>query len=150
MDKSTQYKCKVSVYVSPGQARLTERRVQEWPKTIFVLTEFDAKRLMTKIQYELGGAADPDGGIDYTVVIVDIGTSETCSFYGQPQLGAIHYAESVRVQQHIYAEDLLHIIRETIGAEKSSSKIYGFEPLPKRGGVVTNELVNQIRDELGF
>lgn len=33
-------------------------------------------------------------------------------------------------------------VRETRGT-------YGFKPLPKRGGVVTDELINRLRDEAG-
>lgn len=28
--------------------------------------------------------------------------------------------------------------------------VYGFRPFPKQGGVVTNELVNKLRDEMGI
>ncbi|MBK6727609.1 MAG: antitoxin [Xanthomonadales bacterium] len=35
-------------------------------------------------------------------------------------------------------------------ARKRASAKFGFEPIPKRGGaVVTNELINRLRDELG-
>jgi hypothetical protein len=35
-------------------------------------------------------------------------------------------------------------------APDAEESFYGFRPFPRRGGVVTNELVNRIRDEEGI
>jgi hypothetical protein len=35
------------------------------------------------------------------------------------------------------------------GSVEASLAARGFRPLPRRGGVVTNEMVNRIREELG-
>jgi hypothetical protein len=32
-------------------------------------------------------------------------------------------------------------------ATRSSKSVYGFRPFPKRGGVVTNELIDKLREE---
>ena len=34
-------------------------------------------------------------------------------------------------------------------APETSRDLHGFRPLPARGAVVTNDLVNKLRDELG-
>lgn len=34
-------------------------------------------------------------------------------------------------------------------ADESPRELYGFKPIPAGGAVVTNELVNELRDELG-
>jgi hypothetical protein len=35
----------------------------------------------------------------------------------------------------------------TASAPESTESFLGFQPLPKRGGVVTNELIDQLREE---
>jgi hypothetical protein len=40
-------------------------------------------------------------------------------------------------------EALTHRVSQPVESES----FYGFQPLPHRGGVVTNELINRLRDE---
>jgi hypothetical protein len=43
-------------------------------------------------------------------------------------------------------EALTHRSREDAGAKKPES-FYGFDPLPPRGGTVSNELIDKLREE---
>ena len=54
------------------------------------------------------------------------------------------------------ASDLLRrSLNPAVGGEESESadrfeSLFGLRPLPKRGGIATNEEVNRLRDELGI
>ncbi len=43
-------------------------------------------------------------------------------------------------------EALTHRYRESSEARESKS-LYGFDPLPRRGGVVSNELIDKLRED---
>jgi hypothetical protein len=34
-----------------------------------------------------------------------------------------------------------------VGASRSARQLHGFRPFPRRGGIVTNELIDRLRDE---
>ena len=40
-------------------------------------------------------------------------------------------------------------VKASHAAPEASRDLHGFRPLPARGAVVTNDLVNELRDELG-
>ncbi|MDR1295346.1 MAG: hypothetical protein LBK59_10435 [Bifidobacteriaceae bacterium] len=61
---------------------------------------------------------------------------------GRKPLGAVA-SELVRAALTAVPEN-----RELIGANDPLA-VRGFRPLPKRGGVVTNELINRLREEAG-
>ena len=50
-----------------------------------------------------------------------------------------------------------HLLRQALGADQSGRAgageqpevEFGFRPFPKRGGLVTNELIDQLREETG-
>ena len=44
---------------------------------------------------------------------------------------------------------LAHGGREMSGSGAESEPEFGFRPFPKRGGVVTNELIDRLREETG-
>ena len=143
-------KCKVSVYVASGQEDLSERRILEGPKSIFVETPVSGTALMPKIHAEIGDTTDVEDSVEYTIVLTDLVPPGPQPSSWPRYLGSIYFVDHVRVPQHIYAEDLLHFIQKVLGIEKTSSKIFGINPIPKRGASVTNELVNQIREEMGI
>ena len=143
-------KCKVSLYISPGQEGLSEERIREGFKSIFLQKPVAGTNLMRAIREELGGDASDEDGIQYTVVLTDLVPPGPRLRHLPRYWGTVYFMEAVLVAPHIYAKDLMEIILKALGVEKSTCKIYGFNPLPKRGAQVSNELVNQIRDEMGF
>ena len=44
---------------------------------------------------------------------------------------------------------LAHGSRETSGSGTDPETEFGFRPFPKRGGVVTNALIDRLREEIG-
>ena len=44
---------------------------------------------------------------------------------------------------------LVHGGRETLGSEAEPEPEFGFRPFPKRGGIVTNTLIDRLREETG-
>jgi hypothetical protein len=59
--------------------------------------------------------------------------------------------ERAREERRTAGQVISQLAREALNAPAPSSttEFFGFRPLPKRGGVVTNELINQLREELG-
>lgn len=41
------------------------------------------------------------------------------------------------------------LVGHRVGSGEEQESFYGFEPLPPRGGVVTNELIDRLREEHG-
>ncbi len=148
MYKCENNKCKISVYLTYDQDILNEKRMLEGPKSIFVQPRIVGDDLIPKIQTILG--ADINDSVKYTVALTDLTDPSLYQTSSARYMGTIYFAENVSVPRHIYAEDLLCIICDVLRIEISSHKIYGFDPIPKRGATVTNELVNQIREEVGF
>ena len=65
-------------------------------------------------------------------------------------LAAVH--ELARRQKQTSGQVLSDLARRSLTAEAPSvrtDEFLGFRPLPKRGVVVTNELIDAIRDEIG-
>ena len=46
-------------------------------------------------------------------------------------------------------QSLAHRGRESSGGGAEPVSEFGFRPFPKRGGVVTNELIDRLREEIG-
>ena len=61
--------------------------------------------------------------------------------------------ERARQEKRSAGDVLSELARQALTAPPASSEVaegsalYGFEPFPRRGGLVTNERINQIRDE---
>ena len=150
MDNSKSAKCKISVYVASGQENLREKRILEGPKSIYVQTPVDGESLMSAVQTEIGSMSELRESVEYTVVLTDMTPPEPRPAVWSSNMGRIYFSERARVPRHLYAEDLVRVIYKALGLGKTPKKIYGIERIPKRGKPVTNELVNQIRDELGI
>ena len=61
-------------------------------------------------------------------------------------LAVKHRAQAERRSAGAVLSDLARMARSA-SAPESSESFLGFRPLPKRGGVVTNELIDQLREE---
>ena len=146
MDKLKIDKCKISLYISPHQEDLSEERIHEGFKTVFLQKPVVGAKLMRAVREELRDKASDEDGIRYTIALTDLEHSGT----HPRRWGNVYFTDSVRVPRYLYAENLMEVILKALGVEKSTCEIYGFDPLPKRGAQVSNELVNQIRDEMGF
>lgn len=61
--------------------------------------------------------------------------------------------ERARMEKRTAGEVLSDLARAALTSsgphEDEASEFLGFRPLPSRGGIVTNELVRSIRDEIG-
>ena len=63
---------------------------------------------------------------------------------------AVRESKSVGVVvSSLLRQMLAHGDRETAGSEAEPEPEFGFRPFPKRGGVVTNELIDRLREESG-
>lgn len=67
-------------------------------------------------------------------------------------------AQKLAERENKSAEEIIsELLRQALSARTSSAKttetlnreLYGFQPVPSRGGVVTNEHINTLREELG-
>ena len=65
--------------------------------------------------------------------------------------------ELARRERKTAGEFVSELMREALRARanpsaagRSKRNLYGFEPIPAGGAVVTNELVDQLREELGI
>ena len=54
-----------------------------------------------------------------------------------------------RVISNLVRRALTQAVATTVGSVREPAAVYGFRPFPSRGSVVTNELVDQLRDEEG-
>ena len=150
MHDSKNAKCKISVYIASGQENLSEKRILEGPKSIFVQKPVDGESLVSGIRTEVGDLADGWDNVEYTVVLTNLIPPGPRPASWPRFYGSIYFARNVRVPKKVYGEDLLHIISDVLEVKESSPKIYGIERIPKGGNPVTNELVNQIREEMGI
>ena len=67
-------------------------------------------------------------------------------------------AKELAKRQHKTAGQVVSdLLRQALNANANSPQLsengaeerYGFEPFPSRGGVVTNQVINDLREELG-
>lgn len=54
-----------------------------------------------------------------------------------------------RVISNLVRRAMTQPVVTTAGSVREPAAVYGFRPFPSRGSVVTNEQVNQLRDEEG-
>lgn len=58
-----------------------------------------------------------------------------------------------RREKKTAGEVISELVRKALGASpagpagKASQALYGFRPFPKRGGIVTNELIDKLRED---
>ena len=66
-------------------------------------------------------------------------------------------AKELAKKQHKTAGEIVsELLREAFNSRanavlqvKEPESVYGFEPFPSRGGIVTNELIDELKDDLG-
>ena len=152
---------RVRVCLAPGQQDLEEEhRYEGYPATIYVETPVVGAELMRAVRSNL---KDVEGDADalerkpkYTI---ELALMENPPFRAQDNRGKIYFEDAVHVPPHIYGEDLMRIMMKEIGVNESETEIYAFRPFSKRGkskgkrlleSFDTNELVNQMREEMGI
>ena len=151
MHDSKNAKCKISVYIASGQENLSEKRILEGPKSIFVDTRrVDGDKLMSHIHATLGNAPRVENSVEYTVVLTDLVPPDPHPSSWPRYYGSIYFAKEIRVSKHLFAEDLLRVIYKALGFGETPDRIHGIERIPKGGKPVTNELVNQLRNDIGI
>ena len=152
---------RVRVCLASGQQDLgEEHRYEGYPATIYVETPVVGAELMRAVRSNL---KDVEGDADalerkpkYTI---ELALMENPPFRAQDNRGKIYFEDAVHVPPHIYGEDLMRIMMKEIGVNESETEIYAFRPFSKKGkskgkrlleGFDTNELVNQMREEMGI
>lgn len=152
---------RVRARLAPGQpAFAEERRYEKFPATIYVETPVNGADVMRAVRAKLedveGDADAPERKPKYTI---ELALMEYPPFRAHNNMGKIYFEDAVRVPPHIYGEDLMRIIMKEI--EVDESEIYAFRPFSKKDkargkrkpfpdGFDTNELVNQLREEMGI
>ena len=96
MDNPEHAKCKVSVYIASGQENLSEKRILEGPKSIFIQTPVDGESLMSAIQTEIGGVPDFRESVEYTVMLTDMTPPEPRPAVWSSNMGHIYFSERAR------------------------------------------------------
>ena len=152
---------RVRVCLASGQQDLGEEyRYEGYPATIYVETPVVGAELMRAVRSNL---KDVEGDADalerkpkYTI---ELALMENPPFRAQDNRGKIYFEDAVHVPPHIYGEDLMRIMMKEIGVNESETEIYAFRPFSRKGkskgkrlleGFDTNELVNQMREEMGI
>ena len=154
---------RVRARLAPGQPDFEEeRRYEKFPATIYVETPVDGAEVMRALRTKLEdveGDADVHGREPkYTI---ELALMEHPPFRAHNNMGKIYFEDAVRVPRHIYGEELMGIVMKAIGVDESETEIYAFRPFSKKGarkgkrkpfpdGFNTNELVNQLREEMGI
>ena len=152
---------RVRACLAPGQQDLGEEyRYEEYPATIYVETPVvgaDVVRGVRAKLEDMGSDADaPERKLKY---MIELALMENPPFRAQDNRGKIYFEDAVYVPPHIYGEDLMLMIMKTIGVDESETEIYAFRPFSKKrkrkvkplsDGFDTNELVNQMREEMGI
>ena len=152
---------RVRVCLAAGQQDLGEEyRYEEYPATTYVETPVVGADVMRAVRAKLedmGGDADAsERKLRYTI---ELALMENPPFRAQDNRGKIYFEDAVYVPPHIYGEDLMLMIMKTIGVDESETEIYAFRPFSKKrkrkvkpfpDGFDTNELVNQMREEMGI
>ena len=137
----------VSAQLAPDQGDLREtRRYEVFPTTIFVEFSVVGAELMRAVKAEAGNIVG-DGVAEYKIALAHMDGPPVSPVYYR---GTTYFEDTARVPSHFYAKDLMRLIVKVIGADETETRIYSFNPRPYKGGKrATNELVNQIREELG-
>lgn len=152
---------RVRVCLAPGQQDLgEEHRYEGYPATIYVEMPVVGAEVMRAVRANLrdveGGMDAPERKPKYSI---ELALMENPPFRAQDNRGRIYFEDAVYVPPRIYGEDLMRIIMKEIGVNESETEIYAFRPFSKKGkskgkrlleSFDTNELVNQMREEMGI
>ena len=140
----------ISVFLEREQRDFDSDRERNYevvfPTTMHVEAPVVGEELMRAIRAELG---DMEGDADapkYSITVLHRDGPPVTPFYHK---GTKIFEGAVRVPLNIYSKDLTRIMMKAIGVDESETKVSAFRPFPKRGAKVSNELVNEIREELG-
>ena len=149
-------------YSGPGQYLVSVRLEREqrdfdsdrernyeavFPTTMHVEAPVVGEELIRAIRAELGDIEGDADAPKYSVTVLHEDGPPVAPVYYK---GTKRFEGAVRVPQNIYGKDLMRIMMKAIGVDESETKVSAFRPFPKRGAKVSNELVNEIREELGI
>ena len=141
----------VEVSLAQGQRRFHsdgERRYEAvFPTVMYVEMPVMGEELMRAVQSELGDMECDADAPKYDVKVTHYDGPPTAP---TSYTGTKRFEDAVRVPPNIYSKDLMRIFMKALGVDESETKVSAFRPFPKRGAKVTNELVNEIREELGI
>ena len=149
MHDRTKDVCKVSVTLTPRQQGVSEDRILEGPKSIYVQTPVDGDELIRTLRAKLGDTEDADDSVKYLVVLTDLVPPKDYLPTMPSYFGSVYFEESLSVSKRFFAEELIRLIDKTLGGEETPRKIHGFIRMPKGGKPVTNEMVRKLREEIG-
>ena len=154
---------RIRARLAPGQPEFAEeRRYEEYPTTIYVETPVAGAEVMRAVRAKLedvsGDTDSPERNPEYTI---ELALMENPPFRAHDNRGKIYFKDTVRVPPHIYGEDLMRIVMKAIGVDELETEIYAFRPFSKKrkrkgkrnpfpDDFDTNELVNQMRKEMGI
>ena len=148
----------VSVGLAPGQQNFEsdrERRYEAvFPTTMHVEMPVVGEELIRAIQAELGDMKGNSDAPKYNITVMHRDGPPVAPVYYK---GTKFFEDAVRVPSNIYSKDLMRIIMKVIGVDESETKVSAFRPFSGKGkrkpvpeGFDTNELVNQLREEMGI
>ena len=141
----------VEVSLAPGQREFDsdrERRYEAvFPTTMHVEMPVVGEELMRAVRVELGDMEGDANAPMYEIRVQHRDGPPVAPAYYQ---GKKHFEGTVRVPPNIYSKDLMRIFMKVIGVDESETRVSAFRPFSKRGAKVSNELVNEIREELGI
>ena len=154
---------RVRACLAPGQPDFAEeRKYEEHPATIYVETPVVGAEVMRAVRAKLedmeGDADAPERKPKYTI---ELALMANPPFMALDNRGKTYFEDAVRVPTHIYGEDLMLMVMKAIGVDESETEIFAFRPFSKKRkrqgkrspfpeGFDTNELVNQMREEMGI
>ena len=154
---------RVRARLAPGQPDFAEeRRDEEFPATIYVKTPVVGAEVMRALRANLKQVeSDSDAPERKPKYAIELALMANPPFMAQDNRGKIYFEDAVRVPSHIYGEDLMRIMMKAIGVDESETEIFAFRPFSKKvrskgkrspfpPGFDTNEIVNQIREEMGI
>ena len=132
-----------------------ERKYESvFPTTIHVEMPVVGEELIRAIRAELG---DMEGDADapkYSITVLHKDGPPVAPVYYK---GTKCFEDAVRVPLNIYSKDLMRIMMKAIGVDESETRVSAFRPFSGKGkrkplpdGFDTNELVNQLREEMGI
>ena len=153
--------CRVRVCLAPGQQDLGEEHKYEgYPATIYVEMPVVGAEVMRAVRSNLrdveGDTDAPERKPKYSI---ELALMENPPFRAQDNRGKIYFEDAVCVPPHVFGEDLMRILMKEIGVNESETEIYAFRPFSKKGKSEgkrlldrfdTNELVNEMREEMGI
>lgn len=156
-------------YSGPGQYLVSVRLEREqldfdsdrernyeavFPTTMYVEAPVLGEELIRAIRAELGDMEGDADAPEYSITVLHRNGPPVDPVY---YTGTKRFEDAVRVPSNIYSKDLMRIMMKAIGVDESKTRVSAFRPFSGKGkrkpvpdGFDTNELVNQLREEMGI